>query len=184
MSGFKEKDYKVFEMFRDQWALVTAGGPEDFNSCTLGWGSLGTIWTRPGGGYIVTVYLHPSRYTTEYLLKNGQFTVSFFPERYRKALTVMGTVSGRDHDKPAEAGLTPKPIGDSVTYREAELTFLCRKIYQHMFSKEDLAPEIQEIYRNNTKTFPPDENGDWQPHWMFIGEILETDDRRRPEEQE
>ena len=53
MNGFKEKDYKVFEMFRDQWALVTAGDPEDFNSCTLGWGSLGTIWTRPGRGLLV-----------------------------------------------------------------------------------------------------------------------------------
>ena len=41
-----------------------------------------------------------------------------------KALTVMGTVSGRDRDKPAEAGLTPVPIGGSVTYKEAELTFL------------------------------------------------------------
>ena len=183
MNSFEQKDYNVFDLFQNQWALVTAGGPDDFNSCTLGWGSLGTIWTRSGDrGSIVTLYLHPSRDTTDFLLKNDQFTVSFFPERYRKALTIMGSVSGRDHDKPAESGLTPVAMGDSVTYEEAELTFLCRKIYQHMFSKEDLAGEIQDIYRNNTRSFPPDENGEWQPHWMFIGEILEADDRRRTED--
>ena len=42
MTNYKAKDYRVFEMFSEQWALVTAGTMERFNSCTLGWGSLGT----------------------------------------------------------------------------------------------------------------------------------------------
>ena len=48
MNNFEEKDYKVFDMFAKQWALVTAGNMEDYNTCTVSWGSLGTIWTRPG----------------------------------------------------------------------------------------------------------------------------------------
>ena len=41
MNGFTEQAYKVFELFDKQWALVTAGTPEQFNSCTVAWGSLG-----------------------------------------------------------------------------------------------------------------------------------------------
>ena len=39
---------KVFELFRNQWALVTAGGMDAFNSCTVSWGSLGSIWWKSG----------------------------------------------------------------------------------------------------------------------------------------
>ncbi len=179
MRDFEEKDYRIFDLFRNRWALVTAGTMNHFNSCTLSWGSLGTLWTRPdGSGSVVTVYLHPARYTRDVMLESGFFTVSFFPEQYRKALGIMGTVSGRDHDKAVESGLTPVAMGPGVTYREAELTFLCRKIYQHPFSKEDLAEDIQDYYLSKPEVYPPDENGVWQPHWMFIGDILEVEDKR------
>ena len=32
MENFKEKEYKVFEMFDKQWAVVTAGSMEHYNS--------------------------------------------------------------------------------------------------------------------------------------------------------
>lgn len=47
----------------------------------------------------------------------------------------MGSHSGRDVNKVEMSGLTPVAIGASVTYKEANLTFLCRKIYQHPFAK-------------------------------------------------
>ena len=174
MSNFEEKEYKVFEMFKKQWGLVTAGDKEHFNSCTIGWGSLGTLWARQNGGSVVTVFLHPGRYTTDVMFNSEYFTVSFFPQEYRKALGVMGTVSGRDHDKVKESGLTPVQIGESITYEEAELTFYCRKIYQHKMAKEDIAPEYQEMYASNPKVYPVDEDGQWQPHWVFIGEVVDT----------
>lgn len=56
MNPFEGEAYKVFEMFNKDWALVTAGNKHDFNSCTIGWGSLGTLWGAPGQGKpIVTV---------------------------------------------------------------------------------------------------------------------------------
>ena len=175
MSGFDEKDYRIFDLFHNRWALVTAGSTECFNSCTIGWGSLGTLWTRPGeSGAVMTVYLHPARYTNDFMLQNDFFTVSFFPPEYKKALGIMGSRSGRDGDKAAAAGLTPIPVGESVGYREAEMIFLCRKLYQHQFAKEDMAPEIREYYRSNPRAYPVDENGDWQPHWVYVGEILEV----------
>ncbi|MBR5342650.1 MAG: flavin reductase, partial [Oscillospiraceae bacterium] len=109
---------------------------------------------------------------------NDSFTLSFFPEEYKKALGVLGTLSGRDGDKIAPSGLTPTAMGESVSYEEAELSFLCRKLYQHRFAKEDLAPEIQAYYQAHPKVYPPDEEGEWQPHWVFVGEVVDVIDRR------
>lgn len=179
MSGFEEKSYNVFEMFKKQWALVAAGNVGHWNACTVGWGSLGTVWTRPGKeGHAVTVYLHPARYTQQFLKENDTFTVSFFPESRRAALEYMGTHSGRNGDKAAAAGLTPIPAGESVSFREAELVFVCRKIYAHPFEKTAMAEDVQANYINKPTAFPADENGEWQPHWEFIGEIIDVIDKR------
>ncbi|MBO6054613.1 MAG: flavin reductase, partial [Oscillospiraceae bacterium] len=125
----------------------------------------------------ITVYLHPARYTQAFFREHDTFTVSFYPESCRKALMYKGSHSGRDGDKAAQAGLTPVPMGDSVTFREAELSFLCRKVYAFPFAKEGIAGDVQAYYRDNPGAYPVDENGDWQPHWIFIGEVLEA--RRR-----
>ena len=171
----------VFSLFAKEWALVTAGTADRHNGCTIGWGSMGTLWTRPeSSGSVLTVYVHPGRYTLELLKEHEQFTVCFFSPECRRALGYMGSHSGRDEDKAAAAGLTPVPVGDSVGYAEACLTFLCRKLYQHPFSRDGLAPEIAAYYRANPKTYPPDENGEWQPHWMIVGEILNVWDKRTP----
>lgn len=178
MDGFEGKEYKVFELFHDRWALVTAGNMERFNSCTIGWGSLGTLWTRPGkSGAVISVYLHPARYTCDFVKENEYFTVSFFPPSFKKALGVMGARSGRDGDKAAAAGLTPIPQGESVTYAEASVSFLCRKLAAHQFAHEELDGAIQAHYRNNPRPFPPDENGQWEAHWEFIGEIVDVIDK-------
>lgn len=168
MKPFEAKDYKVFEMFNSQWALVTAGSMEHYNTCTIAWGSLGTIWGGPHGGRsIVTVYVNPDRYTWDFLRQNDIFTVGFFPPEYRQALGYLGSHSGRDGDKVAAAGLTPMELNGGVTFREANLTFVCRKLYQGEFRREGLADEINHgIYE------------DWNPHWMFVGEIIDAEDSR------
>ncbi|MBR6349278.1 MAG: flavin reductase [Lachnospiraceae bacterium] len=168
MQDIKQNEYKVFDMFKNQWALVTAGNIEDFNTCTIGWGSLGTIWGVPGKGReIVTVYVNPDRYTWEYLKKNEYFSVSFFPEKYRSALEYLGSHSGRDGNKVKVSKLMPDQFGQGVTYVQAELTFLCKKLYQAPFEREGLADEINNgIYKN------------WNPHWMFVGEIIDVEDKR------
>ena len=178
MENFKEKDYKVFEMFDKQWAVVSAGTQERFNCCTVAWGSLGNIWGSAGKSRpIVTVYVHPARYTSEFLKDSDTFTVSFFPEACRTAVKYIGSHSGREGDKVTPAGLTPVAMGDGVTYKEANLTFRCKKLYQHQFSKEDIAPEIQEYYASLPKAYP-DFKGGWQPHIVFVGEIIEVNDQR------
>ena len=115
--NFKQKAYNVFELFDRQWALVTAGSIEHYNSCTVGWGSLGNLWGPTGRSRpTVTVYVHPARYTCEFLERGDTFTVSFYPPEYRRALGYIGSHSGRDGDKAAAAGLTPVAFGQGVTY--------------------------------------------------------------------
>ena len=52
-----------FETFHNQWALVTAGNLEDYNTMTISWGGLGTLWSKP----VATVYVKPIRHTYNYL---------------------------------------------------------------------------------------------------------------------
>ena len=180
---YQKNNYPIFEMFSKEWALAAAGTPERHNACTISWGSMGTLWGRPNaGGAMVTVYLHPGRYTQQFFAENDTFTVSFFPSEYKRALGYMGAHSGRDGNKEKKAGLTPVAFGDSVAYQEANLVFLCRKVYQHPFSREDIAPDIQEYYRDNPKVYPVDGQGDWQPHWVYVGEIIDVMDRRQRKE--
>ena len=172
MEPFETKGYKVFDMFNNQWALVTAGDPGHYNTCTIAWGSLGTIWGGPGGGRsIVTVYVNPDRYTYDFLKDSDIFTVEFFPSEYRKALGYLGSHSGRDGNKVAAAGLTPKELAGGITFKEAHLTFVCHKLYQGEFQRDGLADEINHgVYENR------------DPHWMFVGEIIEAEDKRSSDE--
>ena len=172
--NYTEKEYKIFEMFKKDWALVIAGNLCDFNTCTVAWGSLGTIWTRSGNGSIATVYIHPSRYTNDYFLKNDMFTVSFYDEEYKKQLGYLGSHSGRDEDKVSNVDFHPIETHDTVTFKEAKLTLVCKKLYQGQFDKDNLAQEIKDYYISKPTSFPLDENGDWQTHYMYVGEIIEV----------
>ena len=49
----------VFSVFDKKWALLTAGDKESFNTMTVSWGGMGTLWGKP----VVTVYVKLCRYT-------------------------------------------------------------------------------------------------------------------------
>lgn len=175
MKPFETKDYKAFAMFENRWALVTAGTLDDFNTCTVSWGSMGNIW-GPNGGDIstVTVYIHPARYTQEFMAKYDTFTVSFFPESYRKALGYLGSHSGRDENKVANSGLIPVAVGDGVTFKEAELTFVCKKLYEHQFDEAHLAEKVKDYYASNPAVYTQAGHDRWEPHYMYIGEVVDA----------
>ena len=175
MKAFETKDYKAFTMFENRWALVTAGTLDDFNTCTVSWGSMGNVW-GPNGGDIstVTVYIHPARYTQRFMAKYDTFTVSFFPESYRKALGYLGSHSGRDENKVANSGLTPVAAGDGVTFKEAELIFVCKKLYEHQFDEAYLAEKVKDYYASNPAVYTQAGHDRWEPHYMYIGEVVDA----------
>ena len=142
--NFMEYSYDVFRRFNRQHAVVAAGVPGNFNAMTLGWGMMGNIWGHPGAA--LTIYVRPDRYTHEFLMKYDCFTVSFFPEAQRQDVMLLGTVSGRDRDKIAMTALTPKPVGETVGFEEAELTFVCRKISAQPFALEHTPPHMAAVY--------------------------------------
>jgi flavin reductase (DIM6/NTAB) family NADH-FMN oxidoreductase RutF len=155
---------EIFNLFDKRWALVTAGSPEHFNSMTISWGSLGTIWGAPQHGRpIVTVYINPLRYTYEFMNQFDFFTVCFFPEAFRKDLLTMGSLSGRSGNKLASTGLTPCQVGQTVGYKEAELTFVCCKLYAQTLDKSLIRGGIADRF------YAPEE----QAHCMYIGEVKE-----------
>ena len=165
--SFTEKKYDVFQMFNDRWALATAGSIEDYNTMTIAWGSMGTIWGPPHQGKpILTIYVSPARYTYSYLEKNDYFTVSFFPEAYRKDLGILGSKSGRDGDKVVLTSLEPVSIENGVDFKQAELTFVCRKLYSHQFEKNQVPPEVADWIYNRMP-----------PHTMFLGEVVDVIER-------
>ena len=93
--------------------------------------------------------------------------MSFFAKEYQRDLAVLGSRSGRDGDKVAETQLTAVPASHGVDFQEAKLTFVCRKLYSHQFEAEKTPPEVQDwIY-----------HGDFPPHTMFIGEIVDVIER-------
>ena len=164
---FQDKRYDVFRMFNDRWALVTAGTIGHYNTMTIAWGSLGTIWGPPHRGKpILTVYVSPARYTHEFLEENEYFTVSFFPEEYRGDLSLLGSRSGRDGDKVSRTALTPVALPHGVDFAQAELTFVCRKRYAHQFEKDRVPPEVADWIYSRVP-----------PHTMFIGEIEDVIER-------
>lgn len=149
----------ILQIFNKDWALVTAGNKDKFNTMTIGWGGLGTLWSKP----VATVYVKPIRYTHEFLESNEYFTVSFFDEQYRKALGLLGTLSGRDSDKVAQSGLTPLFVDNGVTFAEAYVTLVCKKIYRQDMDL-DAMPQfaIDRYYQTEA------------PHTMFVGEVVDV----------
>ena len=153
-----EFNIDVFKQFDKKWALLTAGDDKNFNTMTISWGGLGTLFNKP----VATVYVRKSRYTHEFLDKNEYFTISFFDEEYKKTLGILGAKSGRDIDKINNSGLTPKRCGDSTTFAEACVTLLCKKLFCDELKVDKLPADIREaMYSNNP------------PHDMYIGEVVD-----------
>lgn len=151
-----------------EWALLTAGREEKFNTMTISWGGLGTIWNKP----IVTIYVRPNRYTYEFIENNEYFTISFYHEKYKKDLSILGTKSGRDLDKISLTNLTPKFLNNGITFNEAKLTIVCKKIYF-----QDL--DINNIDLNSVSSKEVDRLYKEEPmHRMYMGEVVEIVDNR------
>lgn len=150
-----------FKMIGDDWMLITAGGIEShktFNTMTASWGGLGILWHKP----VSYIFVRPNRYTYEFTEKHALYTLSVFDEKFKKALTLCGSVSGRDRDKVTEAGLTPVELENgAIGFREARLILACKKLYY-----QDLTPD-HFIDPTLDKNYP---NKDY--HRMYVGEVI------------
>ena len=148
----------IFAQYAQKWALLTAGDKDKFNTMTISWGGLGTLWNKP----VASVYVRTSRYTHEFMDNNEYFTVSFFPEDCKKVLGVLGSKSGRDMDKMNESGLTAKLFDKSVTFEEAEVTLVCKKLMKQPLDPANMADDIAKQFYDAEAQ-----------HDMYIGEVVD-----------
>jgi flavin reductase (DIM6/NTAB) family NADH-FMN oxidoreductase RutF len=147
------------DMWMNHWFLLTAGTFDDCNMMTVSWGSMGCIWDRP----MVQIMVRPHRHTYKYIEKSDSFTLCGFQEKYREALNILGSLSGRNGWKLAKTDLSLKPSVKvaAPSYHEASLILECRKLYfQDINPKGFLDYSIQDNYPINDY------------HRIYFGEIV------------
>lgn len=130
------------------------------NAMTIGWGLIGSVWSRP----CWQVMVRPSRYTFELLKSQSIFTVNVLPKSHTHALAVCGSKSGRDLDKLAECGLTVTPgeVSGAPVIDQSILHYECHIVHSNDFVPEAMIPDIRK------GAYP---SGDY--HRVFWGEILD-----------
>ena len=149
-----------FTKIGKEWALLTAGDENGFNTMTVSWGAMGFMWGKPS----VTVYIRPQRYTKKFVDANDTFTLSFYGPEYKQALSICGSKSGRDCDKVKEAGLTPYFTDGTAAFEEAGMVFVCRKLYE-----DEIKPENFIAKENDGKWYPEKDY-----HTVYIAEITKV----------
>ncbi len=153
-----EVEGNPFQMIDKQWMLITAGNEKKANTMTASWGGVGVLWNKP----VSFAFIRPTRYTYAFTEQEDTYSLCFFPEEYRDALRLCGTVSGRDRDKIAEAGLTLRHDAAAPYFDEAETVLICRKLhYQDIDPAGFIDPTIDSHYKNDY-------------HRMYVGEVLQV----------
>lgn len=89
------------------WMLVTAGTPGEFNTMTASWGGVGFLWNKP----VAFVFVRHERYTFAFTEREEVMTLSFFDEKYRKALSLLGTKSGPRYGQSGRIRFDARPGG-------------------------------------------------------------------------
>ena len=153
-----ELNFNPFDKIGKQWMLITAGDEKGYNTMTASWGFMGVMW----GKNVMETVIRQSRYTLEFVEKNELFTVSFYPEEQKNALKFCGAHSGRDCDKAEKTGLTPVFIDGTAAFEEAEMIFICKKIYTQDMDVNALAEEHRHWY------------ADGDVHKAVMGEIVKV----------
>jgi len=103
------------------------------------------------------------RFTYQFLEETGDFTVNVPRRGMEETVSYCGTVSGRDHDKFEEKGLTllPSKQVKSPMIEECIIHYECKVAYKTKVVRERLPPDIL------SSCYPL---GDY--HTLYFGEIV------------
>ncbi len=138
----------TFSLIGSDWMLITAKKADgSINTMTASWGGLGVLWNKE----VCFVFIRPQRYTYEFTEDCESFTLSFYPESYREALTLCGRKSGRDCDKISEAGLIPTELDGTVYFEGAKLVMKVKKLYKTQLDKDEFIDKTlpEKVYPTN-----------------------------------
>ena len=164
MKEIKAVDVKdnVIEQFDFKNALACARKDNSFNMCSIGWGSIGVLWSKQ----VMTIYVKPIRYTSLFLDNDDYFTVTFFNDDVNdRIIKICGTCSGKDTNKVEKANLKPIYLENGVSFEGYKRIYVCKKIYQDQFKKECFV-NSKEIIKKYYDTE--------QCHNIYVGEIIKV----------
>lgn len=154
--SIRDLDCNFIKMISEDWALLTSGTADKFNTMTVSWGGIGELWGKDVG----FVFVRPQRYTYEFIEKNSYFSLSFFGGEFKKELGICGSRSGRDIDKMEATGFTPVALENAVDFEQAKITIVMKKLaYQDISPEGFLDDSIMKNYANNDF------------HRVYVGEI-------------
>lgn len=157
--NIRELKDNFVKMISNDWALLSAGTKENFNTMTVSWGGIGELW----GKDVCFVFVRPQRYTFEFMEQNDYFSLSFFGGEYKKELGICGSKSGRDIDKIAETGFSAIDLQNAVGYEQAKVNVVLKKLaYQDMKPDGFIDESIMNNYANNDF------------HRVYVGEIVKV----------
>ncbi len=156
-------DLNAWKAIGSDWMLLTAGGMGAWNTMTASWGGFGVLWNRD----VVFAFVRPTRHTFGFMERSSAFTCSFFDPDRKAALSYCGSVSGRDEDKAAGAGITPFECAPGlVAFEEARLVLGCRVVHAQDLDPAGFKdPAIHDHYTD-----------DW--HRLYVGEITVALERK------
>ncbi len=155
-----ELNENVFELIGKKWMLITAAKEGKSNTMTASWGGLGVMW----GKKVAYVVIRPQRYTKEFIDASESFSLSFLSEEFRKQLSYLGSVSGRDEDKITKSGLTLEYQEQVPYFSEGELVLICKKLFVQEFKDESfLDKSILDTW------YKAGDN-----HYLYIAEIIDV----------
>ena len=153
----EEFDENVFKVIGKDWLLLTGTANGKTNAMTASWGGMGIMWGKP----VAFVFIRPQRYTKEFVDAADGMTISVLDDPGHKVLSYFGTVSGRDEDKIAKAGLTKIEDGGQVYFQEARAAMVCRKLYA-----QEMKPECFFDKASDERWYPEHDY-----HTMYVMEI-------------
>ena len=78
--------------------ITRKNGYEKVNTMTASWVGMGVLRNKQ----VAFVFIRPQRYTKQFVDASHELSLSFFDGDYRRELTYLGKVSGRDCDKIKE----------------------------------------------------------------------------------
>lgn len=142
----------------DKGAFLTVKAGDQLNTMTIGWATLGIVWSKP----IVMVAVHKSRYTYGIIEKAADFTISFPQNDMDEELSFCGSKSGRDCDKFKECGLKPAPAQKTFSpiIQMPGVHFECKIVYKTAMDPAFLDETYKRFYPQNDY------------HSLYFGELV------------
>lgn len=115
----------VFKLVGKDYSVITAGTDSLYNSMTASWGGWGQLFEVP----VTWCFLNASRYTLEFIKKEQNYTMTYFPDQFKDQVIAFGSKSGRSSDKMKETTLNyVKTPSGNITYKEAKLIIECKLV--------------------------------------------------------